>query len=83
MRSQCRGQHEVVQSSQDLLELGRILAAAPRPWQGQDSQEGEGGGRGGSRRIPGPIRKCVEVRMEPYPWCVLGVLCSSVHGLVC
>lgn len=34
-----------MQSSQDLLELGRILAAAPRPWQGQDSQEGEGGGQ--------------------------------------
>lgn len=64
-----------MQNSQDLLELGRTLTAAPRPWQGQDSPEGGGAeeGAGGS----------VEVRMEPYPWCVPGVLCSSMRGLVC
>lgn len=33
-------------SSQDLLELGRTLAAAPWPWQGRDSP---GGGRGQRR----------------------------------
>lgn len=64
-----------MQSSQDLLEPGRTPAAAPRPWQGEDSPKGGGAeeGAGGS----------VEVRMEPYPWRVLGILCSSMRGFVC
>lgn len=71
-----------MQSSQDLLELGRTLAAARWPWQGWDSPEGGDRG-GGSRRIPAPSWEVSEVRMEPSPGRVLGVLCSGARELVC
>lgn len=73
-----------MRSCWDLPELGRTLAVAPWPWQGRDGPEGEGGG-GGSTRLPEHVREAFggEDGAVPRGCGAPGVLCSSVHGLVC
>lgn len=71
-----------MRSSRDPPELGRTLAIAPWPWQGWDSPEGEGV-KEGARGFQHTAGRRAEVRTEPCRGGALGVLCSSVHGLVC
>lgn len=72
-----------MQSSQDLLELRRILAAAPQPWQGQDSQERGGGQRREQEDSRAQSGVC-GVKNGAMPMaCAESIVCSSVRGLVC